>query len=239
MRPQILTIAAYTAAATNNIALAQTPAAGGQQNLVINGALATGGVATLDQPRQVSITFAGADAARRIVVIGTGRKGNDKMETVQGANAGAVQTIRAFKTVRQIIIDANSAGAITVGTTTIVDTDWYPVDYMVSAFAMSLMLSGVSTTVGGLFSVQWTNNRLGWGGSAEFDSTKASWASIFDRFFPSIKVANHDTLVNIAPAAADPISSNIVVPVTAIRLRSINVFTGGPVQLSFAQTLGD
>lgn len=237
MRPQILSIAAYAAAAANNICTAQTPAAGGQQNLNINGALASGGVATLDIPRQVSITLAGADAARVFVVFGTGPNGNDKVEAVQGTNVGTVQTVRAFKTVYRIVVDNNTAGAVTVGTTTVVDTDWHPVNWPAQDFKMSLMLSGVAATTLGSFTVQWTNSRLGWQGYLENDAQRGSWGTIFDRFFPPIKVANHDTIVNIVPANPDPAVSNIVVPVTAIRLRSNAVFTGPAPVLTFAQAL--
>jgi hypothetical protein len=234
MRPFILSIAPYTAASANAIALSQTPAAGGQQAITLNGALVVNGVAILDQPRQVAIVSAGNDTNRVFYIVGTGRKGNSKVEAVRGANAGTAQTVRAFKTVRQILVDGNTAGAITVGTTTVVDTDWAPVDYQTEAFGMSLMLSGVSATVGGSFSVQWTNSRLGWKGYS--DDGSSSFAGIFDRFFPDHLVANHDTLVNILPAAADPAVGNIVVPVTAIRLRSNLVFTGGTVRLTAAMT---
>jgi hypothetical protein len=89
-----------------------TAASGG----TIGGALASGGVATFDVPRNVVITSAGNDSAKTFTVTGTDEYGNAVVENITGANAGAASGKKAFKTVTAVDIDSNSAGNVTVGT---------------------------------------------------------------------------------------------------------------------------
>lgn len=234
MRPKVLSIAAYAAAAANNVATAQTPAAGGVQALTLNGALVVNGVAILDQPRQVSIASAGNDSARRWVVEGTDYKGRVQLEAVLGGNAVPVQTIHAFKTVTAIFVDGNTTGAVTAGTTTIVDTNWLPVDSLANSFELTMILEIPAGDAGMTVTVQLTTGRLGWKGQSPTPGYSSYAASKFDRLHPSFVIASHDTLV--AKAAAGVTTGNIIVPVTAIRLRNTTVFTGTPITLTVAQT---
>lgn len=114
MRPVRLTVGPFAAASANNICLSQTPGAAG--NLTINGALASGGVATLDVARRVLFTFAGNETGKTFVVYGTDRNGVSITESVAGVNATTTYTVLDFKTVTQISISAAAAGALTVGT---------------------------------------------------------------------------------------------------------------------------
>lgn len=234
MRPFTISIAPYAAAAANNIGLVQTPASGSsKQALLLNGALVVNGVAILDQPRQVLFTWAGADAARVVRVEGTGRKGNAKIECVRGANAGTSQTVGAFKTVTAIWIDGNTAGTVSVGTTTIVDSDWYPVDYIVNNFGASLVLEGHAGSATGNFTVQLTNDRFNRSGYP--DKQYDNFVGFFELFYPPVKPFNHDTLAAVVPATADPLVGNVASPVTGIRLRSNLVFTTTTEKLHYAQ----
>lgn len=107
----VMTLAAASA---TNIALSQSPGSAG--NLTLNGALVSGGVATLDIPRRVLITSAGNDSGITFTVIGTGFNGLAQTEVVSGGNAAAVYTNHDFKTVTRISISAASASTVTVGT---------------------------------------------------------------------------------------------------------------------------
>lgn len=102
------------AASANNVSLSQSPAGAG--NLLINGAAASGGVATLDTQRQVIITSAGNDSGRTFTIYGTNQYGNAIQEAVTGANAGVAVSTKNFLTVTRISVDAATAGAVTVGT---------------------------------------------------------------------------------------------------------------------------
>lgn len=131
------------AASANNISLSQTPLAGG--NLLINGAAASGGVATLDTQRRVLLTFAADESARTFVVYGTVQGGGVIQETFAGAAATAVTT-QDFKTVTRISIDAASAGAITVGTNGVGSTPWQTINWHVQPTDIGLV-GTVSGTV--------------------------------------------------------------------------------------------
>lgn len=230
MRPRLLSIAPYGAAVGNSIAASQTPAAGGVQALT----LASNPV-TLDIPRQVAITSAGNDSARFFYVEGTDRKGNYQLEAVAGPNTGSVQTVRAFKTVTAIFVDGNTAGAITSGTTTIVDTNWLPLDSVQNPFAVALILDIPAGNAGMNMTVQVTTSRLGWSG--DNNPGNPYWDLVptkFGRIFPVLEINAHDTLFN--KNAVGVTNGNLVVGVTALRLRSGAVFTGTAIKLGVTQT---
>lgn len=116
------------AADADGICQSQTPAAGGAQNLTLNGALVTGGVGVLDVQRHVIITSAGNDTGRTFTVYGVDGIGHTISEAVTGVSGGAASTTKNFKTVTRVAVDDNTAGAVTVGTNGAMETAWYPVD---------------------------------------------------------------------------------------------------------------
>lgn len=119
MRPVRVTVGPLASASANAIALSQTPSAGA---LALNGALASGGVATLDTARRVLFTFAADETGHSFVVTGTDWQGVVISETVAGTTAGTVYTAQDYKTVTSITISANATGALTVGTNGVAST---------------------------------------------------------------------------------------------------------------------
>jgi hypothetical protein len=103
-----------TAADTDGVCQSQTPAAGGSQNLTINGAQASGGVASFNAGRLITIASAADDSARTFVITGTDVNGDAQTETIAGP-ATTVTGTKYFKTVTVVNVDADTAGAITVG----------------------------------------------------------------------------------------------------------------------------
>jgi hypothetical protein len=103
-----------TAADPDGVCQSQTPAAGGVQNLTINGALSSGGVATFVAARFITIASAADDSARTFTVTGTDVNGRVQTEVIAGP-ATTVTGTRYFRTVTQVSVDGNTAGAITVG----------------------------------------------------------------------------------------------------------------------------
>ena len=87
----------------DSISQSQTPSGAG--NLTINGAKASGGVATFDSARQVTITSAGNDSARTFTVTGTDTKGDTVTEDITGPNNTTVTGSVFFATVTQIAVD--------------------------------------------------------------------------------------------------------------------------------------
>lgn len=101
------------AADADGISTAATLAGAG--NLTINGALASGGAVTFDQPRNVTITSAGDDQGVTFTVTGTDETGAAQTEAITGANADVATGTSYFATVTQIAADGATAGNVTAG----------------------------------------------------------------------------------------------------------------------------
>jgi hypothetical protein len=104
-----------TAANADGVCESQTPAGGGAQDLTIDGAQASGGVATFTAARFVTITSAGSDDGRTFTVTGTDVNGNAQTETIAGPDTATVTGTLYFRTVTTVSVDDDTAGAITVG----------------------------------------------------------------------------------------------------------------------------
>ena len=103
------------AADADGVCQSQTPAATGVQNLTINGAQASGGVATFTAGRLITITSSGTDDGRTFTVVGTDVNGSAQTETIAGPDTATVTGTLYFRTVTQVTVDEDTAGAITVG----------------------------------------------------------------------------------------------------------------------------
>ena len=229
MRPKIIRISPYAATDPNGVSVSQTPNAGGIQELSITGVLASVGVATMDIPRQVLLTFAGDESARTFVVTGTNLRGNSIIEAVAGGGIGTVQTVQAFNTVTSIKIDDDSAGAIQAGTATVVSSNWVPISYLSPEFEVAMAFdAGLAATTPD-FTVEYTlSNIMNFQGD---DVAKPRIMTEFDMTYPTHSFFSHSTLVNLAADA----TGNLDFPVRAIRLKSNGVFTTGGVTLHIIQ----
>ena len=138
-----LTLAAEDA---DGISQTQNPAA--NADLTINGALASGGVATMDVARRVLITSGADDRTVTFTIYGTNQDGVTIQESIAGSNASTTYTLRDFKTVTRIATSGN-AGSLTVGTNQVASTAWIPInhrnDNISVGFRVSLS-SGASLT---------------------------------------------------------------------------------------------
>lgn len=92
-----------------------TPAGGGSQEITLDGAIVTDGVAELDVPRNITVTSAADETARTFTITGTDVYGETMVEEITGANAGAAAGKKAFSTVTKVEVDADTAGAVEVG----------------------------------------------------------------------------------------------------------------------------
>lgn len=127
MQPITVTVGPLASASANNIALSQTTA--GAENLTLNGSLGSGGVATLDKPRQVLITNVGNDSAITFTVYGTWFNGQTISETVQGTNGSSAATTLDFSTVTRVATSAaTSVSGVTVGTNGVAGSRWVRFD---------------------------------------------------------------------------------------------------------------
>ena len=87
----------------------------GAATLSATGALVSGGVATFDVPRAVSLTSAGNNAAVTYTVTGTDEYGAALTEAITGPNNTTVVGAKAFKTVTSVASSAAVVGSIDVG----------------------------------------------------------------------------------------------------------------------------
>jgi hypothetical protein len=153
MQPITVTAGPLASASANNIALNQTTA--GAANLTLNGSLVSGGVATLDKPRQILITNVGNDSAITFTVYGTWFDGQSISETVQGTNGSSVATTLDFATVTRVATSAaTSVSGVTVGTNGVAGSRWIRFDDF--APGQITVQGNVSGTVN--YSVQTTLN---------------------------------------------------------------------------------
>jgi len=113
MRPVIFS-RALVAGATGAICASQTTAGAGP--LLINGTLASGGVATLDVQRTIAITSGGNDAAVIFTVKGTDQQGRPIGETITGVSTNTVSSVLNYLTVTSITASAAVVNAVTVDT---------------------------------------------------------------------------------------------------------------------------
>lgn len=156
-QPVVATIT-LPAASDTGIALSQSPGAAG--NLTLNGALVSGGVASLTSAgagRQVIITSAGNDSGRTFTIYGTDESGIPISEALTGANIGIATSAKYYRSARQIAVDAATAGAVKAGTNGVGVTRW--VNYNIHAQPFNVVNSiDITGTVN--FDLQYTYDPL-------------------------------------------------------------------------------
>ena len=183
----------------------------------------------MDTPRQVVFTFAADETGKSFLVTGTSRKGSQVVEAVAGTAASAT-TVQAFATVTEILIDQDSAGAIEVGTATVVRTSWYPIDYIRNPVNVGLALT-VGAAVADLTVELTLTNLLSRRGNDPQPTVGSHLGSKFKLIYPVVNAIDHDSLVNVT---ADQ-SGNVAFPVTAMRLISNAALTTASVFLEVLQ----
>lgn len=140
-----LTVGPITAASANNIATSQTPGAAG--NLTLNGTTVSGGVATLDTPRKVLLTYAADEHTKTVTLYGTDRQGRVISESITPpSSAGTSTSILDYATVTRIAVSAAFAGAVTVGTTSSLSSPWFPLSLRTEPFNANLALEFAAGT---------------------------------------------------------------------------------------------
>lgn len=152
MRPVSLS-RTLAAAVANCICLAQTTAGAG--DLLINGSLASGGVATLDVQRIVGVASAADLSAIHFTIYGTDTNGYVISETILGPTAGTTRsTTLNFLTVTRVAVDAAVGTNVTVGTTGVGASQPVPLDiYLPFGSTISVDVTGTLN-----YSVQVTND---------------------------------------------------------------------------------
>lgn len=115
LTPVRVNLGAPITADVDGISVVQLVGAAG--DLTITGAQASGGVATLDVPRNVTLTVATTNhSARTFTITGEDEYGAAMVETIAGPNNNTVSGVKAFKTVSQVAVDgAIATNGVSVG----------------------------------------------------------------------------------------------------------------------------
>ena len=230
MRQNVFTISPYATTDVDAVATAQTPAAGGIQALTLDGVFASGGVATMDTARQVTIVSAADETARRFLITGTRPDGKQIQEAVAGVNAGTAITVNAFATVTEILVDDDTAGAVSAGITVVVTTSWHPTDYIRNPVNIGIIIIIGAATAD--LTVELTlSNLMSRRGNDPIPTVGTHVGSVFDLIYPTVNPIDHDTLINVTADA----SGNVAFPITGIRLKSNVIVVTNDVTMEFAQ----
>lgn len=137
--------AAPTAADRDGVCAAQTTAGAG--DLVIAGALASGGVATFGEQQRVTLYSAGDLAALTFTVYGTTTVGDSISESLAGPNNNTVATAANFKTVTRVAASGAVGTNVEVGNSDALETPWIGLNWHRPLKGISVELSsGVSLT---------------------------------------------------------------------------------------------
>ena len=111
-----LTIGEFSAEADDD-GISVSAQVGNNANLVLGGALASGGSVTFVYGRLVTITSGGNDSGISFTVTGTNVDGDAQTESITGANAGVATGTKFFKTITQIAAVGDPAGTVKAGVT--------------------------------------------------------------------------------------------------------------------------
>ena len=161
MRPVTLS-RTLVAAAVGAIAALQTTAGAG--NLLINGTLAAGGVATLDTQRTVGLTSAGNLSAVNFTLTGTDQQGRVISEVLAGPNANTVSSVLNYKTITSIAVSAAVGTNVTADTVVTGASQEIPIDLYINQFNVTL-----ATEITGVvnYTIQYTMDNV-FGGPGPF-----------------------------------------------------------------------
>lgn len=125
MKVKVVTVGPLAAPDADGIAASQTPTSA----VTINGALASGGVATMDTPRRVIVTTGGSEAGKTMTIVGT-TYGNSPVTDVLSlpSSATSVASVIDFATVTSATISSAAGAALTIGTNGTAGSPWVGFD---------------------------------------------------------------------------------------------------------------
>jgi hypothetical protein len=125
MRPIVVTVGPLASASANNIATTATPVSG--TALTLNGSLVTGGVAILDTPRRILLTFGNEASNRTMVLTGTNWAGDTISETLtvaSGAGGTVASVLDYAKLTSALPLGGGWTAAVTLGTNGVAASPW-------------------------------------------------------------------------------------------------------------------
>ena len=142
MRMRAKTIGPLTLPALDPDGIAAAQQLAGAGNLLINGALTSGGAWTSTLAHRLGVYCAGNIATVVFTIYGTDQ--NDKVvtETVTGVSAGTVETAGFFKTVTRVAASAVVGTDVIVGTVDEICTQTIPLDVYTNHHTFAVDVTG-------------------------------------------------------------------------------------------------
>jgi len=141
MRAIVTTVGPLASASATNIRTASGVAGAG--NLVLNGSLVSGGVATLDGARRILFTTTANETTKTILLSGTNWASDLISETVTLVNNSTVASVLDYKTVTSAYCSAALTGNLSIGTNSVAASPWVRLDdYAPNGVAIQCTVSG-------------------------------------------------------------------------------------------------
>lgn len=169
MRPITLSLS-LAAAVANSIALLQTTAGAG--SLTLNGALASGGVATIPIPSQVTLTSTGNISGVNFTITGTNYRGQAISEVLAGPNNNTVTSVYTYATVTSITVNGAVGTNTSVGNGQSGSSPVVPLDLYLTPFNVSLWAIATGTIS---YDVQYTEDDVF---ATSYNPETGNWVSL-------------------------------------------------------------
>lgn len=134
-----------SAASAVSVCASQSP---GADAILINGSLASGGVATIAGAQLITLVSGGDDSGITFTIAGTDSDGRLQTETVTGIAIGTATSTKYFKTVTGITHTGSVAGTLTSGNTIDAVSNTVRPDLNTSPIAIGIgviLVSGTAT----------------------------------------------------------------------------------------------
>lgn len=179
----------------DGIATAQTTA--GAADLTIDGALASGGVATMGNQQIVGIYSGGNLSALTFTVYGTDRNGNSITEAITGPNTTTVSSTKNFYKVTRVAASGAVASAVEIGVTGLGQSVPYALDLSITPPYIAV---SIGTPTGGTYKMQYT------------------YENVFASTFPNATVASQNWVDDAnMTGKTGAYATTLTTPVAAIR----------------------
>jgi hypothetical protein len=186
-----ITIGNLTAASSTAVAASQSGS-----SITINGGLATGGVATMDQARRIAVTSGGNDTSITFTLTGTDRYGRVQSESFAGASGAAAQSVKDYATITKVVPTGAVATYVTVGTTGVASSDAYINDWIANGnlIRCSTLVTGtINYTIQEAvddFAPAWdqTVNSANWFADSTFSASTTSQTGTLSGPFSMIRI---------------------------------------------------
>lgn len=169
----------------------------GAGDLTLDGALVSGGVATMGNQQIVSLYSAGNLSARTFTVYGTDKNGNSITEAITGPNATTVSSTKNFYTVTRVAVNGAVASDVEVGVTGLGQSVPYALDLSITPPYIAV---SIGTPSGGTYKMQYT------------------YENVFASTFPNATVASQNWVDDAnMTGKTGAYATTLSTPATAIR----------------------